>query len=64
MFYLVFVRGSNHLIVPEGQADIMALDEAGFLLVWDSAPSEFAGANYAAKFYAAPTPVQVTVKAS
>lgn len=42
----------------------MALDEAGFLLVWDSAPSEFAGANYAAKFYAAPTPVQVTVKAS
>ena len=57
----VFVKETHHLVIPDEQCSFETLENLkseGFELVWDSAPSEFKGAQYAAQNYGAPVPVE------
>lgn len=59
-FFHVFVKGDHCLVIPDEEATYETynnLRDSGFQHIWDSAPSEFAGAEYAAKHYGAVIPV-------
>ena len=59
--YQVFTKDTNHLVLPDAECSFETLENvshAGFQLVWDSAPTEFEGAQYAAREYGACVPVQ------
>jgi len=59
-FYQVFINGVNSLVICDDECSFQTvrnLESQGFELVWDSAPSEFKGAKYAAEFYGAFLPV-------
>lgn len=61
-FFWVWVIGTYHLVLPDEQCTfetIMNLQLYGFELVWDSAPSAFNGAEYAAREYGAPVPFPI-----
>jgi hypothetical protein len=60
-FWSVWVNGLHHLVIPYSQTSVETcenLTNAGFNEIWDSAPSEFDGAQYAAKYAGAVIPVQ------
>lgn len=57
----VYVNGRHHLVIPDEENTFETqqnLEQNGFTLIWDSAPSVFAGAKYAARSYNAPVPVE------
>lgn len=56
-FYEVWVRGIHHwLRFSTRRGERERLEAVGWRLVWDSAPSPFLGARYAAQQYNAPCP--------
>jgi hypothetical protein len=63
-FHVYIGRAPYHLVIPDEQNTFETqenLTAYGFSHVWDSAPSAFAGANYAAIYYGCPVPVDQSV---
>lgn len=69
MFYWVFIKGDSYLIVSEkelGEEWRWLLEEDGFELLWDSAPSYKAATRYCEEWYKSKrlrfTPVPISLK--
>ena len=60
MFFVYVNNRHEHLTIDESSladADtLMRIRELGWVLLWDSAPTAFAGAAYAAQNYDCPSP--------
>lgn len=51
--FQVFTNDKHHLVIPDSECTFETLENLsanGFDLLWDSAPTEFEGAKYAASF--------------
>jgi len=62
MRFQVFIKGFNSLTIPDEHCSFETLENLetkGWERVWDSAPSEWRGAFYAASAYGSVVPVPV-----